>query len=106
MGWAIFAFDDIQSLTHFGAGLFGAGGIPAGDTYVLYMLRNYFATFVLCGLFSTPLAQKLAQKFKTFPPKIQPALYALKIAAYIAIFVLSVAYIVDDTFNPFLYFRF
>jgi alginate O-acetyltransferase complex protein AlgI len=106
LGWVIFAFEDVQSLMHFSLGLFGGGGIPAGNTYALYMLRNYFVTIVLCGLFSTPLMQKLAQKFKSFPPKAQPLLSALKIAAYIAIFVLSVAYIVDDTFNPFLYFRF
>ncbi len=105
LGWAIFAFDDIQSLTRFGLSLFG-GGVPAADTYALYMLRNYFAMFVLCGLFSTPMMDRLAEKFKAFPPKVQPALYVLKVAVYLMIFVLSTAYVVDDTFNPFLYFRF
>ena len=64
----------------------------------MYYLRNYLVTFLLAIFCSIPLVEKLYNKIKKI------AFVNLLILAVILI--VSIAYLVDATYNPFLYFRF
>ena len=76
----------------FGAGLY--------DTDFLYYLANYLPILVIAAVASTPLAAGL---WKKLPGTVWKA--ALPAALLLGL-VLSTAYLVDGTYNPFLYFRF
>ena len=64
-----------------------------------YYLRNYGVTFLVAALFSTPavslLAKRYGERFRW-----------VRYAALGLVLVVSVAYLVDASYNPFLYFRF
>ncbi len=76
-------------------GLFGAGGLPLLSAEALYCLRSFWVVLLLGILGATPLPRKLFR----IPAMAEPAALA-------ALWLLLTAYLVDGSFNPFLYFRF
>ncbi|KAF5031600.1 hypothetical protein DSECCO2_626040 [anaerobic digester metagenome] len=94
VSWAIFAITDLSQLGMFFGRLFAFSG---GDDWG-YFLRNYGVTFGLGILFSTPALKKGFQRLEK--NRVAAALI------YGALLIVSVAYLVDATYNPFLYFRF
>ncbi|MGL5379252.1 MBOAT family O-acyltransferase [Clostridium sp.] len=94
IGWTLFAITDLSLLREYFRTMF----IYKGGSGWIYYLRNYGITFLIAFIFSTPL---ISLGYK----KIQDIKW-LKTAILIIIFLISVAYLVDATYNPFLYFRF
>lgn len=108
ISWAIFAFDDFSSLTNWFSKLFGIGNAFASKE-VIYYLKNYWFMLVICIIGSTPLMKKLYEKLAKMceKNKVLAVLFdTMSIIVCIAIFVLSIAYLVNSSYNPFLYFRF
>ena len=94
ISWALFAITDFALLGQFFTRLFGG---YAGSDWIYY-LRNYGITFILGFLFSTPILRKVRDKLGE---------NHLLVTVFCAVvFLMSVAYLVDSTYNPFLYFRF
>ena len=93
IGWAIFALTDLNILGAYLIRLFSF----TGSADVLYYLRNYGFILIACTLFSTPILSKL-KTIRWVSP-------VLKLATGF-LFIISIAYLVDSTYNPFLYFRF
>jgi alginate O-acetyltransferase complex protein AlgI len=63
----------------------------------IYYLRNYGVILVIGMLFSTPILKKWCDR------QGNKVLYNILL---LIIFLLSIAYLVDAAYNPFLYFRF
>ncbi|MBQ3587542.1 MAG: MBOAT family protein [Oscillospiraceae bacterium] len=94
VGWAIFYITDLPSLGGFIIKMFSfTDGVGAG-----YYLRNYAASIAVGILCSTTLTTKFWEKYKNNNLVMIPLLTV--------IFLISVAYLVDSTYNPFIYFRF
>ncbi len=87
------------------AGLFGVGVSGFIDDTTLYYLSSYGVILIVGIIFSTPIAKVIGAKLqqnKTTAAIMQwasPAVMAL-------LLVVITAYLVDGSFNPFLYFRF
>ena len=79
-------------------GLFGAGGYPLISGEAVYYLKNYIFVFALAIVGATPLPKTIAAKLK-----LSKWLEPIVLVALLAI---VTAYLVDGSFNPFLYFRF
>ena len=102
IGWLLFVSEDLAAgMVTFG-NLFGFGvkGFVSGLN-VYDVVRNllFFAILVLA---STPLPKKLFYRFY----EKGKAFRVLASVGTVLLLVLSVAYIIDSDFNPFLYFRF
>lgn len=100
-GWAIFAIEDgLLHLTNYLSSMFGH---PSYNLYItddLYYLYNFALIFIICGICSTPIYRKCIEKL---PVKLQ---YVFRYLGMITGLVISTAYLVDASYNPFLYFRF
>lgn len=81
--------------------MFGLGGLPFVSEDTLYNLSSYAVLFALALIGATPLVKKIAQRLKTVSFS-----YVLQAVVASVILILSTAYLVDGSFNPFLYFRF
>ena len=81
------------------AGLFGAG-LPLTTAESVYYLRSYAGVFLLSIVGATPLVKTLAGRI---PEKIAAVLEPL---VMMALLLVCTGYLVDGSFNPFLYFRF
>ena len=100
VSWAIFAIEDFAQLRGYLAVMFGVGGVPLADGAFGYYLHSYLPVLCAAVLASTPLGVSLFQKLGSRTRQILCALLVL------AGLVLCTAYLVDGTYNPFLYFRF
>lgn len=86
-------------------GMFGAGVSGFSSEETLYYLRSYLVVFVL-GIFgSLPVAKKVVLKLSA-SEKAGKIVEIIKPAVVVLLLLLSTAYLVDGSFNPFLYFRF
>ena len=98
VGWGIFAMEDLGVCGRYLAACFG--GAPAWSAADGYRLRSYAVTFLALILASTTLGKRGWRKLPDWARKIlTPALMALGL-------VVCTAYLVDGSYNPFLYFRF
>ena len=98
IGWMIFAFDDSKYLFGFIKALTSNKFI---DSAFLYYFKNYFLILVIATLFSLPVYPKVKEKMNN---TIFTSL--LSISIYVILFIVTLSYLVSDTYNPFLYFRF
>ena len=105
LSFVIFNATDMrQALSDLGA-MFGAGSIPFYSAEWSYYLRSYAVILGLAVLGATPLPQKLLAAVR----RRKAGETLLNIAEPIVLAVLLLvmtAYLVDGSFNPFLYFRF
>lgn len=102
IGWVIFAFDDFSRGLEYLRGMFGLNGAGFADDNALYLLLGFAVIMLIAIIGSTPLPAKLS-KFFTQGDRSRAVTSCIYIAA---VMLLSVAYLVDATYNPFLYFRF
>lgn len=105
LSFVIFNATDMrQALSDLGA-MFGTGSIPFYSAEWSYYLRSYAVILGLAVLGATPLPQKLLAAVR----RRKAGETLLNIAEPIVLAVLllvTTAYLVDGSFNPFLYFRF
>ena len=94
ISWALFAVTDFELLGQLFTRMFSFQG---GMDWIYY-LRNYLVVFVLGVVLSTPVLKGVYQKLEKNN--------ALALVFFVTILVVSTAYLVDATYNPFLYFRF
>lgn len=105
LGFVLFNAADLkEAATDLGA-MFGLKGYPLFSAEFWYYLRSYGMTLIISALAATPLFSKLVaslnnRKYGALLTKIaEPVLL-------VALLLVNTAYLVDGSFNPFLYFRF
>jgi len=87
------------------AAMFGGMGLPIVTDLTLYYLRSYGVMFVLAIIGATPLPKMLFDKINNH--KVGNKMVSvLEPVVMILIVVVATGYLVDGSFNPFLYFRF
>ncbi len=100
LSFVIFNAAGLKGVIHDIGGLFGAGGIPLVSGDALYYLRSYALPLIIAIVGCTPLPKYLYSKLHEWPKVV------LEPLASTALIVLSTAFIINGSFNPFLYFRF
>ena len=93
-----------QAFSYIGS-MFGAGGYPLVSTEFLYYLRSYGVVLILGIIGATPLPQKLWNRIAATNIGSNIMTFAEPIALS-ALLLCCSAYLVDGSYNPFLYFRF
>ncbi len=99
ISWVIFSITDFSKMISYLGVMFGIGGHAFANYETLYLIKINLVLFIVSAICSTP--QPMA-KFRS----VEDRLGGYGIAAIFAVFVLSVAYLVYGSYNPFLYFRF
>ena len=93
-----------QALSDIG-GLFGAGGIPLVSAEAVYCLRSFALVLILAVLGATPLLRNGLVRLSQYPTAGK-VLNALAPFTLFVLLLVMTGYLVDGSFNPFLYFRF
>ena len=107
LGWVLFGLDSLSQAGGFFKALFGAGSGVLFDGQGLYLGREYLLLFAIAAIGATPFIGAILKKLEKNRTGYAIALYRLgeKVIPPLLL-LLSVAYIVDASYNPFLYFRF
>ena len=105
MGWLIFSFEALGEGMAYGKVMFGMAEVAFANDMVLYLIRNYGVLLIVCLIGCTPLVKKWA-KVCLESKKHQGLVTVAVNVVMILLFVIITAYLVDASYNPFLYFRF
>jgi len=101
-GWLIFAVEDLEKLWQYTKVMFGGGSAGFLNGASIYYLYTNAIILLLCIIGSTNYPKTLAEKVLK-----QSRIGSLLESIYIiTVFIVSVAFLVDASYNPFLYFRF
>ncbi len=100
ISFVIFNADSMAQAGSDLAGMFGIAGLPLVTQQSLYYLRSFGVVMALGLLGATPLPKCLLRRL---PEKVTAALQP---AALGLLLLVCTAYLVDGSYNPFLYFRF
>ncbi len=101
-GWVLFDTNTLSDAWSFIGAMFGANGV-LGDSTALYLLASNVVIFVVCIFASTDIFTKITDKLSNTKPV---ALKSAAIIAQLLVLINCTAYLVDASYNPFLYFRF
>lgn len=105
LGCVVFDASSVSEIFFNIGSMFGAGAFPLTSVEALYCLRSFAVVIVIAAVGSTPLPKKLIEacrKYRTgrlLSDAAEPVFLLI-------LLVLCTAYLVDGSFNPFLYFRF
>ena len=105
ISFVIFNAADMKEGVQYIAGMLGVGNVPFMTAECAYYLKSYGVLLIGAMAGSTPLVCTLVKKFgdskagTLVMPFLRPMVLVL-------IFVTGTAYLIDSSFNPFLYFRF
>ena len=101
VSWIIFDTSDISSIGEVIIRLFGFGSDSIAGTSSIYYLRSYLVPILVGIIACTPVPKIIANKLSTKKSFIiiEPVMLGI-------LLILISAYIVDGSFNPFIYFRF
>ena len=103
LGWVLFDTADLPTAFAYAANMFGAGGTPFIDSTAMYQISTYGITFIICIIGCTDLPKLAVEYLKK---KLPLLINYGGIAGLMGMFVMCAAYLVDQTYNPFLYFNF
>lgn len=105
MGFVIFNADSMGMALGDIRCMLGFGGLPAVNADTLYNLKSFALVIIFGTVLSTPVLMS-ALKYARKNAVMNKILIFAEPIAVISGIVLSTAYLVDGSFNPFLYFRF
>ena len=104
IGWVIFAFEDLSKVGAYLSSMFGLNNISFINSEAIYYLQNYFIIIIVGIICSIPLkniALKIVERAKK-----NKWTGVITGVLCVGILIISTASLVNNSFNPFLYFRF
>ena len=105
LSFVIFNAADMKEAFSYIGGMFGFGGVPFMSQECAYYMRSYGVLIAGAIIGATPVVKNTVTKFMTttYGEKMLPVLRPIFIVGITAV---CTAYLIDSSFNPFLYFRF
>lgn len=103
IGWVFFDSSTLNEAFKFIGVMFGAGDNLFIDNLSKYLFNTNIVVLAAAIICSTPLIPRLIRKLKTKLNKFDIIMITI---IQTQILVISVAFLVSDSYNPFLYFRF
>ena len=105
LGFVLFNAVDIAQAGQDIAGMFGFAGVPFVNAETLYYLRSFGFLFILSIIGATPLVKNTATRLAVHK-KTETVVAIIEPIILLVLLAVCSAYLVDGSFNPFLYFRF
>ncbi|MCD7819588.1 MAG: MBOAT family protein, partial [Lachnospiraceae bacterium] len=106
IGWELFAFGDLSKSLSYMAALFGGSQAGFFNSETIYLFYNNVILLAVLIIGSTNLPKRIGRAFCICFENRDVVIILARCLFYAAIFLLSVAWLVDASYNPFLYFRF
>lgn len=98
ISFVIFNSTSLQEALEYIGGMFGAGAYPVISNETIFYIKDYGFVLILALIGATPIPKKICAESK-ISQWLEPFVL-------VALFAIVTAYLVDGSFNPFLYFRF
>ena len=103
IGFIIFSGSSVSEILNNIGGIFGIGVSKFADLESLYCLKNYAAIFIIAIIGATPIMKNIVSKISK---KVSKLVNVIEPVFLTTLLIVCISYVVDGSFNPFLYFRF
>ena len=104
IGFLIFNSNSILDITNSIKNMFYINKIDLINQETIYYLKSYLTILIISIILATPFIKNIINKLNNTKFKIIISL--LEPITYIILLILSTSFLIDASFNPFLYFRF
>lgn len=104
ISFMIFNTESVNDIIYSLKSMFLLNKLPLIGDESLYYLKSNFVFLVVAFIGATPLVTNMVTKLKE--TKVKKFIDIMEPFIYIILLILSTAFLVDESFNPFLYFRF
>ena len=102
LGWVLFRADNLSGAFKYMGAMFGIGASSLYDSETLMYLSSYKVYFIFGILACFPILKKIKEKIK-----IKPQIYnAVSAVCLMALFIISLSFMIKGSYNPFIYFNF
>ena len=101
LSFTIFNGNSLNEVITFLKNMLFLKDIPFISFETLYHIRNYITVIIIAIISSTPVLKLLTNKIKN-----NKICSILEICYYFTLLIIITAFLIDSSFNPFLYFRF
>ena len=105
IGWVFFFSPSLGYAFEYLGMMFGIGASGFIDGQAVFLLLTHWLLYLLAFIGCTALGMRIINRIIGAFVHVRVRM-AAAVIVYIGMFFLSVAFLVTDTFNPFLYFRF
>lgn len=105
ISFVIFNANSLTEVIHFMKNMFGLNNLPFINNETIYYLKSYLIIIIISIIASTPLFKNICIKLNE-KEKMSKVIDILEIVFIFIILLLVTAFLIDSSFNPFLYFRF
>ncbi len=105
ISFVIFNATDMREAGAYIGGMFGLAKVPVVSAETLYYVRSYGVVLLLSLVGATPVMKKLMERLAQ-KKVCKNIIWILEPIVYVGLMLVMTAYLVDGSFNPFLYFRF
>ena len=105
IGFIIFNANSFSEVIAFMKSMLGFNGLPFINQETLYYFKSYIIIIIISIIASTPLLKNICIKLMK-NNTINKIMGMLEILFIIIILMIVTAFLIDSSFNPFLYFRF
>lgn len=101
LSFVIFSTENLSEILSFFGAMFGIGQSSIISEECFYYLKSFLGLFVIAAIGSTPIVKNISIKIteNKFLAFLEPLVLTV-------LFIVCTAYLIDSSFNPFLYFRF
>lgn len=102
ISWVIFELGSPAEIFHYLGNMFAVNGIDIINFESMYILKSNLVLLIIAGIGAVPLFKNSYERYSNIVfvrAVIMPVFYVI-------VLTISIAYLIDSSFNPFLYFRF
>ena len=103
IGFVLFNATNMKEAFEYSIGLFSFGKIPLSNDFINYYVNSYLVIINAAVIGATNYPKQLARKIKY---KMKNQFAWLESLFMLVLLLVCTAYLIDGSFNPFLYFRF
>ena len=107
VGWVLFAVESPADIGNYLCAMFGLNGAGLWDRQAMYLGSQYALLLLVAALAALPVVGTLVNRLGR--TNTGPAMAVYRVGEKLipaALLLLSIAYVVEASYNPFLYFRF
>ena len=105
ISFVLFDSASVKDAISYVSSMFGGGDVPLVSREFFYYLRSYAVILILAIIGATPAVKKLFIKLSD-KPELHKILNLFEAPLLALLLIVVTAFLVDGSFNPFLYFRF
>ena len=101
IGWMLFRIENLNTFKDVIVSMFNFNFSNIGMSEARIYIETYFLYFILAFIFSTPIYYIVCDKLKKYK-----AFEVIKYIGLIILFIITIMFLAQSSYNPFIYFRF